>query len=50
MLKTRSELFETLSGWVTELHSYQVPEIVAVPIEQGLPEYLAWIVEETGDA
>ena len=30
---------------VKELHSYQVPEIIALPIAGGSPEYLVWILE-----
>ncbi|HEX5092986.1 MAG TPA: divalent cation tolerance protein CutA, partial [Burkholderiales bacterium] len=29
------------------LHPYELPEIIAVPIERGLPGYLAWVAEET---
>lgn len=48
MLKTRSEHFEPLAGRVRELHSYEVPEVVALPIAAGLGAYLRWIGEETG--
>jgi periplasmic divalent cation tolerance protein len=47
VMKTRSSLFPDLRTRVRELHSYEVPEIVAFPLEQGLPEYLKWVVEET---
>ena len=50
MVKTRAELFEKLAARVRELHSYEVPEVIAVPIVSGLPEYLAWIERETGPA
>jgi len=41
--KTRAELVERLTARVVELHSYQCPAVVAVPIEGGHAEYLAWI-------
>jgi periplasmic divalent cation tolerance protein len=47
LLKTRSDLFDRLAETVKRLHTYQVPEIVALPIEFGSPDYLAWIRENT---
>jgi len=47
IMKTRSDLFPALRDRVRALHSYEVPEIIAFPIEQGLPEYLSWIAEST---
>ncbi len=47
VLKTRTALFEGLKKRVKELHPYQVPEVVALPIEDGLSEYLGWIDEVT---
>ena len=46
--KTRRELFEGLQKKVKELHSYSVPEIIALPIVGGSEEYLKWLSEETG--
>ena len=46
-LKTPTALFPALKNRIRELHSYEVPEIVAFPLAQGLPEYLAWVVAET---
>ncbi len=47
MLKSRSELFDRIEQRVRELHSYEVPEIVALPILKGSQSYLAWLSEET---
>ncbi len=47
VVKSRSDLFDDLARTVKSLHSYQVPEIIAVPIAHGSPEYLAWIHEVT---
>lgn len=46
--KTRDRLFEQLKKRVTELHSYEVPEILALPILAGFEKYLNWIEKETG--
>lgn len=42
-MKTRKDLFEKLSETVKKLHSYEVPEIIALPIVDGSKEYLAWL-------
>ena len=48
ILKTREELFPKLQTVVRELHPYEVPEIISLTIDQGLPEYLRWIDDCTG--
>jgi len=45
IVKSRHELFKPLMDYVKKNHSYKVPEIIAVPIIAGLPDYLAWIDE-----
>ncbi len=40
IVKTRKDRYEDLETWVKKNHSYEVPEIIALPIEQGLPAYL----------
>jgi periplasmic divalent cation tolerance protein len=47
LMKTQQPRFEALSRRVKELHSYEVPEIIAMPIQVGNPDYLAWIREST---
>ena len=42
-MKSHKSLFERLSERVTEIHSYDVPEIVALPIIEGSPPYLDWL-------
>jgi periplasmic divalent cation tolerance protein len=46
--KTRSELMEKVVARVKELHSYQVPCVVALPVAAGNPDFLDWITAETG--
>ena len=43
LIKTRNDRIETLSSRLLEEHPYELPEIIAVPIETGFPPYLAWI-------
>jgi periplasmic divalent cation tolerance protein len=51
IIKTPRELFAALEKRVRELHSYSVPEIVAVPIVDGSQDYLRWLGEQaTGGA
>lgn len=47
LIKTRAELFDEIAGMVRGAHPYQVPEIIALPIVAGSPEYLDWISETT---
>ena len=48
VIKTRAHLFEALATRVRALHSYDVPEIIAVPVLAGNGEYIDWIQRETG--
>jgi periplasmic divalent cation tolerance protein len=43
LIKTTRDRFSALQERVLTLHSYEVPEILAIPIEAGSPSYLAWI-------
>ena len=45
--KTRRDRFEALRSRVTELHGYEVPEVIALPIVAGHTPYLDWVREET---
>lgn len=46
--KTEQKLFGSLEKKVKELHSYTVPEIIALPIIEGSADYLAWLKDVTG--
>jgi periplasmic divalent cation tolerance protein len=48
IIKTRNELAEPLIRAIKELHPYEVPEIIALPVIAGHAPYLAWVHEETG--
>lgn len=47
IMKSRAALFEELSMAVKRLHSYKVPEIIAMPIVKSSQDYLDWIIENT---
>ena len=47
VLKTKKELFSQIEARVKELHSYLVPEIIAMPIIEGSENYLSWVKGET---
>jgi len=47
IIKTKTEKFEQVEYCVKKHHSYQVPEIIAIPIVAGSSDYLNWIHKET---
>jgi periplasmic divalent cation tolerance protein len=49
LIKSRTALFGEISTVIKEIHTYEVPQIVQIPITDGLPEYLRWIEENTHD-
>ena len=47
LIKTTAERYPALEAAIRAAHPYELPEIIAVPIERGLPAYLAWVDAET---
>jgi len=47
LIKARGARYEELQAAIRELHPYELPEVVAVPVVRGLPDYLDWVAEET---
>ncbi len=47
VLKTTRDRFDALRDRTLALHPYEVPEVIALPIEAGSARYLAWISGET---
>ena len=47
LIKTTAARYAALEAAIRAQHPYELPEIVAVPIDRGLPEYIAWVVAET---
>lgn len=50
LIKTRQAVYPPLEARIRELHPYQVPEIIALPIQVGAAAYLDWIAASTGAA
>ncbi len=48
MMKTGNAVYAGLEARIRELHPYEVPEIIALPIQVGSATYLDWIADNTG--
>jgi len=46
VIKSRRDLFPALRAAVEKLHTYEVPELIALPIVEGSEPYLAWLDRE----
>jgi periplasmic divalent cation tolerance protein len=49
VIKTTAEAFAQVQAAIQELHTYDLPECVVLPIENGSEEYLAWIGESVSE-
>src|SRR5262245_38282646 len=47
LIKTTPMRYAALEAVIRRLHPYELPEIIAVPLAQGLPGYLQWVADET---
>jgi periplasmic divalent cation tolerance protein len=47
LIKTTAERYPALEAAIRASHPYELPEIIAVPVERGLTEYLDWVAQET---
>lgn len=47
LIKTTCAAYPRLEQTIRELHPYELPEIVAVPVSASLPAYLTWVAQET---
>jgi periplasmic divalent cation tolerance protein len=47
LIKTTAARYAALEAAIRARHPYELPEIIAVPVDRGLPEYLAWVDTET---
>lgn len=48
LIKTTRAAYPRLESALHKLHPYELPEIIALPVSAGLPEYLKWVAEQTG--
>lgn len=47
LLKTTADKYSALQDSVRKMHSYEVPEILGISVDKGLPQYLEWVRQET---
>ena len=47
LIKAPSNLYNRIEQCIKDMHSYEVPEIIQIPIQAGFKEYLNWIAEVT---
>jgi periplasmic divalent cation tolerance protein len=47
LIKSTRERYGELERAIRERHPYELPEIISWPIDQGLPDYLAWVESES---
>ena len=46
-IKTKENLYKEVEEHIKNMHSYTVPEIIALKVEKGIPSYLEWLKSET---
>jgi len=47
VIKTRADRFDAVKQRICAMHSYELPEVVAVPVTAALEDYVAWVVSST---
>lgn len=47
LIKTTAARYPALEAAIRAAHPYELPELIAVPIAHGLPDYLSWVATET---
>ena len=47
LVKTTRERYAAVEQAIRAAHPYELPEIIAVPVERGLPAYLDWVAQQT---
>jgi periplasmic divalent cation tolerance protein len=50
LVKTVQSRAEAVQDYVRANHSYELPEIIQIPIEGGLPAYLEWVADQVADS
>ncbi|MDF1543607.1 MAG: divalent-cation tolerance protein CutA [bacterium] len=48
IIKTTQLKIEGLVRFVRSAHPYDIPEIITIPVAEGLPDYINWVIEEMG--
>ena len=47
VIKTRAALYAKVEAAIRELHAYELPEIIAIPVVQGYAPYIGWLADAT---
>lgn len=47
LIKTQKKLYRKIEDCIIDMHSYQVPEIIQIPVQTGLQKYFDWVDEMT---
>ena len=47
VIKTSRSAWGRLENWLSRNHPYDLPELIAMPVDKGLPAYLEWVVQES---
>jgi periplasmic divalent cation tolerance protein len=47
ILKTTRRQYSALEESVCAIHSYEVPEVISISVDKGLPQYVDWVMRET---
>lgn len=47
VIKTRAALYLKVERRVRQMHTYEVPEVISLPLDRGSPPYLKWILDST---
>lgn len=50
LIKSSAERFEAIRSRIRQVHTYQVPEIISLPLTAGDPDYLRWLREQVSSA
>lgn len=49
VIKTSRALFESVASQIEKMHSYEVPEVIALPVVDGAEQYLEWMARELAE-
>jgi periplasmic divalent cation tolerance protein len=49
LIKTTGAQYASLQQTIVDMHPYELPEIIAVPVTRALPAYVAWVAQVTGE-
>lgn len=48
IIKTTHQKIETMTDFVARSHPYTIPEVITMPVAEGLPRYISWVIDEMG--